>query len=396
MVTSSEYLKQAQNYLKTNKIKDAESSLQQAIDLDHSNIDAQITLAKLLLDSNKLKYIDRMIEGILKVSPDNLETLNIKWQSLIARSQPTAAIEVLHHIIEIDPKQIAPYLELAKVLKTVEKFDEAEALLRKTLITHPRSSEAKLELALVLILNGKDDEAMRLLMQLNKLKTSSSVSYIELAQLYRRKKRFDDAIKICNQFIKNNPQAFDVAFLLKDIYWEQGDTLAAINTMNDICNERGTTEDFLALGDIAYNTKEYDMAQRSYKWAGTLAPETWQPHVKLAELYASLDKNDLAEEEYKSAIKLNSNSYEPHNSLAMYFVKQDQIDKALKHLEHACKLAPTEAIPLYNFGLLLLKTGRFEEARESLAIAYENSSSETLTNKIAKVLSEVDKELGIK
>src|SRR5439155_9812008 len=107
---------------------------------------------------------------------------------------------------------------------------------------------------------------------------------------------------------------------------------AAIDTMNQICDWRGSAEDFLAFASLAAAGEQFELSEKAYIWAATLAPETWQAHCELAELYDSLNRTDEAAKHFNAAIQINRTSYLPHNSLAMFFVKHGQLDSAIKHL----------------------------------------------------------------
>lgn len=395
MSSAKQYIDKAKTHITANRLNEAETELRQAIKLDNSQIQARVELANILVKANRLRECDEQLQAILQLSPDNPDALTLIGTIFNIQKRYLKAIKVLRNSLELEPKQPAAQLQLTKALRETGLLDESETILRKLMPTNPRNLEILFELSQTLALKQKDAEAMRLLMQAIKLQPNSSRGYMALADFYRKGERYDDAIKICQQCLSANTKAFDVAHLLVDIYWEKGDVSAAINTINNICNERGDAEDFLAFGHLAFAANELELAEKSFKWAGTMAPEMWQPHIGLAELYSSINQDAAATEEYKTAIKLNRISYEPHNSLAMFFVKQDQIDKAIKHLEHACKLTPDESIPHYNLGLLLAKTNKLPEAREAFCVALEFAPSGQLHSQIEYALNAVDKELGI-
>jgi tetratricopeptide (TPR) repeat protein len=261
--------------------------------------------------------------------------------------------------------------------------------------SNPRSAQALYELALTLSLKDKDSEAMRLLMQATKLQPNFTAGTLAIANLYRKSDRLDDAVKIALQAVNANKENYDAALLLKDIYVDQGSFQSALNLMDDICNRRGKAEDFLALGHVASQCGDIPTAFRAYNWASTLAPDSWQPPLALAELFNSLGRDEEAEKAYKLALQRNRNSYEPHNSVAMYHIKHDHIEAAIKHLEQACKFAPEEPIAHYNLGLALAKGNRINEARESLAVALDYAAEGELHDRINRVLDAVDKELGL-
>ena len=155
-------------------------------------------------------------------------------------------------------------------------------------------------------------------------------------------------------------------------------------------------EDFLALGYLASTAREYALAEKAFKHVAAIAPQKWEPHCGLAQIYDSAGRDQEALSEFHLAIELNQNSYEPHNGLAMFYVKQGDIEPAIEQLERACKLAPTEPIPHFNLGLVLAKTGKLSEAYRAILMASDMAQPGELLDKISQVLAALEQELDSK
>jgi superkiller protein 3 len=354
-----------------------------------------IEKVKIYLNSNQLGEAENELRQAYQLAPNDPNVLALIGAFMVRHKQYKRAIKPLRDALAGNPKLADALINLGIVLRETGQLDESEVILRKAMAGNARNPQALYELAHTLASKNQENEAMRLLMQVIRLQPQYTLAYLALAGIYRFSQRIEDAIKICHQGLTVNPDAYDVALFLKDLYWQKGDTPAAFELMNRICNRRGSSDDFLAFGRLAFAVKEYEISERAYRWSAALAPETWQPHLGLAELYDSINTPDKAEEEYKLALKLNRTAYEPHNSLAMFHVKHDRFDAAVKHLEYACKLAPYEPIPLFNYGLVLAKVGQLPEARQVLCIALEYAPEGELQDKIARVMDAVDNEMGL-
>lgn len=394
MATAQKHIEQAKAFLAANRFDEAESELRQAIKLDRKEVPARVELARLLGMSGKLEECEELVDQALEISPKDSDALTLKGMNLIMREQYESAIGVLRQALDSNPKQLMAQVHLGLALRETDFIEESEAILRKAVTANPRSAQALFELAHTLAVKQRDDEALRMLMQLVKTHPNFTRGYIAIAGLYRNADRLDDAIKICHQGLSTNPRAFDIASLLKDLYWQHGDTKSSLHVMGMICDYRGLTDDFIELGEMAAAANRSDVAEKSYKRAIEQSPEDWVAYSALGEFYDGIDEAEKAEEAFQSSIEYNTaNSYRPHNGLGMLYTKQDKIQAAIEQFRKACFFAPGEAGPRFNLGLALAKLGLLEDAQEELKIALDNVGPGEFRNQITKVLEAVEREL---
>lgn len=397
MATAQKHIEQAKAFLAANRFSEAENELRQAIKLDRKEVASRVELARLLGMSGQLEECEQIVDQALEISPRDADALTLKGMNLIMREQYGSAIEVLKQALESNPKQLMAQVHLGLALRESDFIEESENILRKAVTTNPRSAQALFELAHTLAIKQRDDEALRMLMQLVKTHPNFTRGYIAIAGLYRNADRLEDAIKICHQGLSVNPQAFEIAGLLKDLYWQKGDIKSSLHVMGMICEHRGLTDDFIELGEMAAAANRPEVAERSYKRAIEKSPEDWVAHSALGEFYDSVDELDKAFEAFQLSIENNTaNSFRPHNGLGMLYTKQGEIEKAVDQFRKACFFAPSEAGPRFNLGLALAKLDLLEDAQEELKIALDHIGPGEFRNQITQVLEAVERELNKK
>ncbi|MBI4851617.1 MAG: tetratricopeptide repeat protein [Acidobacteria bacterium] len=394
MATAQKHIEQAKAFLAANRFSEAENELRQAIKLDRKEVPARVELARLLGMNGQLEECEQIVDQALDISPSDSDALTLKGMNLIMREQYESAIEVLQKALEGNPKQLMAQVHLGLALRETDHIEESETILRKAVSSNPRSAQALFELAHTLAVKQRDEEALRMLMQLVKTHPNFTRGYIAIAGLYRNADRLDDAIKICHQGLSTNPRAFEIASLLKDLYWESRDIKSSLHVMGMICDHRGLTDDFIELGEMAAAANRPEVAEKSYKKAIEQSPEDWIAYSALGEFYDSINEVEKAEEAFHLSIQYNTaNSYRPHNGLGMLYTKQDSIEQAIEQFRKACFFAPGEAGPRFNLGLALAKIDLLEDAQEELKIALDHVGPGEFRNKISQVLEAVEREL---
>jgi Tfp pilus assembly protein PilF len=178
--------------------------------------------------------------------------------------------------------------------------------------------------------------------------------------------RPDLAERIYDECLKRLPSSIMIRERLIDLYLQFGKPEAAQAEMEVIALQRGNVTDWLRFGTISMGIKNLKSAESGFQQAAKVAPEAWEPHYNLGELYDSSNLDDLAGKEYEIAVKLNSGSYKPHNGMGLWLMKQNRWKEAIEQLKKAHQLAPLSAEPAYNLALVLGQTEQKSDAKNLL------------------------------
>lgn len=98
----------------TTHLQDAFAELSRTVEMDKTNRDAHLKLAELFLLGNEPAKAREQADIVLVSAPQNTEGLILKGRSLINEKHYAEGIVELKKAIEIDPKNMRTYIELAR------------------------------------------------------------------------------------------------------------------------------------------------------------------------------------------------------------------------------------------------------------------------------------------
>jgi tetratricopeptide (TPR) repeat protein len=388
-----EKIEKARALLEANKISEAEGQLRQAIALDKRSVIARVELARILGAGGRNAESIKLIDEALGLDPGNAEALALKGLSLALQGEYNKAISYYRRSIERNSNLGMAYTNLGAALREIGNLEESEKVLRRGSEIEPKSFHMHYELAQTLAHQIRIKEAIFEVLETLKLNPFFVRGYLALARLYQQGNEPDDAIKILQQCLKVNPEAWEAIELLKDFYMLKGNFKAARKTWEQVVGKRGGSNDFVQLGNIALAAGEFEQAEKSFKRAAELAPEAWQPHYALAELYDVANREEIAGPEYELAVKYNKDAFQPHNGLGLYLLKKGQIERAIDQLTIAYRQAPEdEPAPLYNLALALAQGGKLTQAKDILQSALLQAPEGGLYDEMRRLLNAIRKQ----
>ena len=130
--------------------------------------------------------------------------------------------------------QAQEYLERAKELRNRGRFDMAIELLEDAINEHPKDDELLYQLANYYRRRSRKEleDASRLLKKAIKSNPKPVKYYNELGLVYNWSGDFDNAIKILRTALRINPRSTLAFRLLTDSYFQNGQILKALDTVN--------------------------------------------------------------------------------------------------------------------------------------------------------------------
>ncbi len=167
----------------------------------------------------------------------------------------------------------------------------------------------------------------------------ASLAYIEQATKLYNDKEYDQALVILEQFLAQNPKAYQVQILIGDCYREKGEVDRAIEIYGKAIEDAKADEKMgqqvmvkglAALGDAYLRKNDLEKAQEYFKESVDANPEDETLAYNVGEIYFSNQKLDEA---------------------TVYFIK-------------ATEIKPDWATPYYKLGLVSLNKTDYEKAKE--------------------------------
>lgn len=339
------------------------------------------------------------------------------------------AIKEYKLAIEIDPRPIKPYQELARLSNQLLKYDEVKKYAQEILNRDPSDVEAELLLARTDYNLYQFEEAQNRISTL-KEKGIESEEIIYLSALIQiALNQYQEARVILTNLKNTVPpisedligkvdkilssyEEFDFAEGAEEIYLSQlvvrslnevGEYELSINKLKDILNQRSDLRDgWLMLGFAYLNLQKYVFAANAFETAYELDSEwpatqyflgltyselgqvddaiiylsyalenDFNPKIvlyqKLADLYLESGNYKKAVQAYEKVLKVDSKEIESYvRPIFIYLDHLDQPEKALKLAELAVRQFPESAMAYNLTGWSQIGINNFIEAEKNL------------------------------
>ncbi|KAG9332082.1 hypothetical protein JZ751_016148 [Albula glossodonta] len=285
-----------------------------------------------------------------------------------------AAIHHYQTALRLYPRHASAMNNLGTLTRHLE---EAERYYRRALEINPQHNRALFNLGNLLKSKGKEEEAERLLRDSILYGSHFADAYSSLASLFAEQKRFAEANEIYLQGIENCPDSSDLHNNYGVFLVDTGESdRAAVHYQNAVRLKpthyvamvnlgrllRSSTDNKQAeawykralqvvrkveiltpLGALYYNTGRYEEALQIYREAASLKPDSADILLALAQVLAMAGRTKEAEEITFGILSKNASCIECHRLLSAIYSKRGSHNEALDALEKALlHLSPTD------------------------------------------------------
>ena len=117
--------------------------------------------------------------------------------------------------------------------------------------------------------------------------------------------------------------------------------------------------------------KKDEQAMKSFETAIKIAPEFYQAHIELGQLYKEAGRIDDAENEFLRAHEVNRTNIEPLLNLTSLYIDENKPERAVSASEEAVKVNSRSAPAFLNLGIALYKAAMLDKAEAALKRALE-------------------------
>ena len=396
------------------KYENAQSSIDQAIALDNSNIEYYLDRAKINYKLSKLEAADNDYIVALKTDPKNPE-IPIEYGDFLANTGAyTKAVEQYQRAIELQPDDAELYSKKAFALQMEGKYSDAIDLWSQVLLKEETNEFALSNLAGIYYEQKDYDNAVKFLKNLLSIKDLDNTSTIEaksyLANSYIEAENFDEAKPVIDDLLKINPNNAEFLFKNGVLLVQKGNHKdAADNFKKAIAsNYSDLTSAYKSLILCFEATSDISNVDLTYKaWLET-DKSNFETRIAYAKFLARQGNSSAAIEQYRIAAALD-NSNQSRFKLAQFLIEQKDYyggigqlheylktspedinalvllasafkelginEQAINAYKKIVSLEPDNYIAHFNLGLLYQQSKMFEEAENSFLKAIEINDS---------------------
>src|SRR6185503_9656427 len=320
----------------TANLQGAFAELNRAVELDKTNRDAQLKLGELYLLGNEPAKARERADIVLVSAPQNTEGLILKGRSLINEKHYAEGIEELKKAIELDPKNMPVYIELARAYFFANDQAAAQAALKQALTIDPRSTEILIALGDLRVKTGKPDQAEVFYKQALEIAPENEAIYLMLASFYKHYSKWPEAEATMQKLAAAKPQDEKPQIYLGDFFTWLG---------------------------------QPDKALASYQRATEINAGSTVARDKLISHYLDTGKMSEAEAKVKDILEKNNKDLMGRFFDARIRLAKNNADEAISLLQAVVKDEPQFALAHHFLGVAFLQKRQTAQARGAFAEA---------------------------
>lgn len=190
---------------------------------------------------------------------------------------------------------------------------------------------------------------------------ATDLALIEEAGKLFSDRKFDEALALLQEFLSNNPTAYQTHINIGDCYKEMGEYEKAEEEYNQALESAKTDEE-----------KGEEMMAKAAAGKGDI-------YVRKGDL-------EKAQNFFKESIELlPENEILPYNVGEIYFANQ-KLDEAIEYYDIAIKIKPDWSPPYYRQGLVYLNKANYAKAEENFKKFLEIDPSSELADQVRSML----------
>jgi tetratricopeptide (TPR) repeat protein len=247
--------------LATDRPQDARRSLEKALAIDPSSMDALTTLTALDLQEKHGDEAVRRIEQHLKQSPDSPSLLLLAGRSFAAGGAKSKAEEALRRLIELEPSNLQAFATLGQLYLYEGRLEEARGQFEELAERAPTPA-ARTMVGMILEAQHRRDDAKRAYEQTLASYPRAAIAANNLACLYLDEGRVEEALRlalVAKEELRTAPEINDT---LGWAYYHANQPRDAITALSVSVDARPDNPTYRYHRGIAYAKAGYATAAR--------------------------------------------------------------------------------------------------------------------------------------
>jgi len=353
------------------KVEEARQAFNDALELDASNRDAKLGLARIATVDGGIEEAGKQVDALLAQSPTFVDALLFKAQLLEAQGKSPEAIEALGKAVDERPNAIAPHLSLVPAL--LRSGDVAGARSRVNAFKKAaRDSVAPLYLdALVLSAEGKTNEARDAARNALKYAPDYPPLLTLAGTLAMQQRNLVEAEDHLTKAAKAVPNSYAQRLLVGTLL-QAGKAGRAREFLDPLLKARPEDPGLLSLAaEIAMSEGNYKEATGLYSKALAADPKNVVRQTRLGQAFIGSGNVDEGVQVLEAAAGSGSQNIQADLSLIALHMNRRETDKAKAALDELLTKQPDNPIVHNMKGLVLLATRDNEGARKSFERALQ-------------------------
>lgn len=354
--------------------------LEKAIKIDPTSLYLKRELALFYAQQNNNHKALSIIKNILKINPDDVETLILSGKIHHNLKNTVAAKKAYKKVIGIDKTRENIYLILGGLYIKDNEMSDALSVFRQLVHHFPASYPGRFFLGKIYSQKGNYKEAEKQLKKALALQPDLIEPRFELLNIYQSQEKKQDSEEILNIYkdiLKKNPNNIRAALELGCYYHGKGKVRDAQKLFIDLGKRsKSKFEIILNILQLYIDKKKYDSAIIILEGMLKGAPENSDIHHIAGIAFYGKKDNEKAMMHFKK-VKPGSRFYQDAIVHVSYlYQEKGDIKKAINYLKEAINKTPDDPELFYYLSTFYEDTKKFKDAETALKKAIEISPNE--------------------
>jgi putative PEP-CTERM system TPR-repeat lipoprotein len=307
----------------------AARAFEEALELDASNVTAQVGAARLAAARADLAEALSRVERALGAAPDSVPALLLKAELLERQSQPGAAESAYRAAVAAAPGQLAPRLSLIMHLLNAGSPEKATAEVATMEATAPRDPRMLYAKALILVRQQQFPAAKQAVLQVLKAAPEHVPSLTLAGIAALNTGALAEAESHLRKAVFNEPQALGAKRLLATTHLRMGKTDVALSEVNELLKVSQDAATLALAGEAHLANGDAAAAARNYELAKALAPKDTSVRTRLGQVRFAAGEPERAISELEAVSAADAKDYQADLALIANYLRKRDADRAL-------------------------------------------------------------------
>jgi len=361
----------ALTYEEQHDLERAAVALRGLLEAYPEDVTANVELGRLYLEvgqvnSEFFRHAQELADKVLAKDPQNVKALVLSAHVAAGQKNYTTAAELYEKAIQIDPKAQEALLGLGVMKAVQKKYGEAEETLLKARDADPTNKSALRLLSSFYRAVGENSKAEAVIKDALTLNPTDTKTISQALGFYDKTGRFDEVEMILREEQAKKPDNPGPSLLLVDFYDSKNRPADAEKLLNETKQRFPKSIDVAEKIAVRYLEAKPDRARPEIDLIMKSEPNNPIGHVLLGELQFQTGQYDAAEATFGKKPALDSPFPQPHYFLGRIAFNKGQTDSAIDHYQKALAINRNFLPGRVELADALLSKGRLADSREEV------------------------------
>ncbi len=285
------------------------------------------------------------------------------------RGNLAQAAREYQELIQLHPEITAAHANLAGVLISLGRFDEAIAQYRAALDQSPDNHALELNLGLAYFKKGDVQEAAALFTSLHQTEPTNERVAILLSDCDLNLGKTSEVVPLLTPFEADDPNNLDLEWALGSALIGTGQAREGLKRVEKVAQEGQSGKAYLLAARTYLRMERFNLARQDIEAAMRLNPKLPGVDTVYGIVLEDFGDPQGAEAAFEKALQSNRKDFEAELHLGALLFRQRQLADSSLHLSRALQIQPSSSLAHYELGMVEKAEGRLEPAVKDLETA---------------------------